>query len=74
MHDRFCYHAESFLLNTIKGEFKMNEFLKLQEELLEELSSSAQMGLTAEQVNESRAKHGANVLTRQKQGSLCTMV
>lgn len=52
----------------------MNEFLKLQEELLEELSSSAQMGLTAEQVNESRAKHGANVLTRQKQGSLCTMV
>lgn len=52
----------------------MNEFLKPQEELLEELSSSAQMGLTAEQLNESRAKHGANVLTRQKQDSLCKRI
>lgn len=52
----------------------MNEFLKPQEELLEELSSSAQMGLTAEQVNENRAKHGANVLTRQKQASLCRRI
>lgn len=45
----------------------MKDFLKPREQLLEELGSDPQTGLTGAQAEESRARHGANVLTRQKQ-------
>lgn len=48
----------------------MKDFLKPREQLLEELRADPQTGLTGTQAEESRARHGANVLTRQKQDSL----
>lgn len=48
----------------------MKDFLKPKEQLLKELGSDPQRGLTGAQAEESRARHGANVLTRQKQDSL----
>lgn len=48
----------------------MKDFLKPREQLLEELGSDPQTGLTGAQAEESRARHGANVLTRQKQDPL----
>lgn len=48
----------------------MKDFLKPREQLLEELGSDPQTGLTGAQAEESRARHGANVLTRAKRDSL----
>ena len=48
----------------------MKDFLKPKEQLLEELGSDPQTGLTGAQAEESLARHGANVLTRQNQDSL----
>lgn len=48
----------------------MEDYLKSKEQLLKELGSDPRTGLTGAQAEESRARHGANVLTRQKQDSL----
>lgn len=48
----------------------MNEFIKPTEQLLSELGSNSQTGLTSQTVGENSAKYGANVLTRQKKESL----
>lgn len=48
----------------------MKEFLKPKEQILKELKSDAQKGLSEMQVKKSRSIHGTNVLSRQKRDSL----
>lgn len=48
----------------------MNYFNKSTEEVLKELNTSREKGLTAAQAEESRKKHGANVIAEEKSKSI----